>query len=103
MTDTGEETMRVGWWWLTPLIPAFGRQSQTDLCEFEASLVFRVSSRTTRATRRNLVSKNKKTKQINKTNQPNKQKETTRASFLHSQIPSIALDQTKTDIYILNV
>ena len=31
------------------LIPAQGRQRQVDLCEFEASLVYRVSSRTTRA------------------------------------------------------
>ena len=29
-----------------PLIPALGRQSQADLCEFEASLVYRASSRT---------------------------------------------------------
>ena len=29
-----------------------------DLCEFEASLVYRVSSRTTRATKRNPVWKN---------------------------------------------
>ena len=29
-----------------PLIPALGRQSQADLCEFEASLVYKVSSRT---------------------------------------------------------
>jgi hypothetical protein len=38
-----------------------GRQ----ISEFEASLVYRVSSRTARATQRNPVSKNK-TKQINK-------------------------------------
>ena len=29
-----------------PLIPALGRQRQEDLCEFEASLVYTVSSRT---------------------------------------------------------
>ena len=28
-------------WWRTP--PALGRQRQVDLCEFEASLVYRVS------------------------------------------------------------
>jgi hypothetical protein len=28
-----------------PLIPALGKQSQVDLCEFEASLVYIVSSR----------------------------------------------------------
>ena len=30
-------------WWHTPLVPALGRQMQTDLCEFEASLVYTVS------------------------------------------------------------
>jgi hypothetical protein len=45
-----------------------GRQ----ISEFEASLVYRVSSRTARATQRNPVSKNKN-KQINKQQQ---QKET---------------------------
>ena len=28
-----------------PLIPALQRQRQADLCEFEASLIYRVSSR----------------------------------------------------------
>jgi hypothetical protein len=37
------------------------------ISEFEASLVYRVSSRTAPATQRNPVSKNKKTKQTNKT------------------------------------
>lgn len=34
-------------WWYTPLVLALGRQTQscTDLCEFKASLVYRVSSR----------------------------------------------------------
>jgi hypothetical protein len=32
------------------LIPAFRRQRQVDLCEFEVSLVYTVSSRTARAT-----------------------------------------------------
>jgi hypothetical protein len=36
-------------WWLTLLIPAFKRQRQVDLCEFEASLVYKMSSRTARA------------------------------------------------------
>jgi hypothetical protein len=39
------------------LIPALGWQRQADLCEFKASLVYRVSSRTARATQRNPVSK----------------------------------------------
>ena len=29
-----------------PLIPALGRERQVDLCEFEASLVYRTSSST---------------------------------------------------------
>jgi hypothetical protein len=41
-------------WWHTSLILALGRQRQ-------ASLVYRVSSRTARATQRNPVSKNKQT------------------------------------------
>jgi hypothetical protein len=28
-------------WWPTPLIPAFRRQRQADLCEFKASLVYK--------------------------------------------------------------
>jgi hypothetical protein len=35
---------------------------QADLCEFEASLVYRVSSKIARATQRNPVSKKKKKK-----------------------------------------
>jgi hypothetical protein len=38
-----------------------GRQRQVDLCEFEASLVYRASSRTARATLRKPVSKMKTT------------------------------------------
>ena len=46
-----------------PLIPALRRQSS----EFEASLVYKVSSRTARAIQRNPVSKSKQTnKQTNK-------------------------------------
>jgi hypothetical protein len=47
-----------------PLISALGKERQADLCEFEASLVCRVSSRTARVTERNTVSKTK-TKQAN--------------------------------------
>jgi hypothetical protein len=46
-----------GQWWHTPLIPAHGRQRQGELCEFEASLVYRVSSRSAKATQRNPISK----------------------------------------------
>ena len=52
----------MGWivgrqWWCTPLIPALGRQRKEDLCEFEASLVYRLSSKTARTVKkRNPVS-----------------------------------------------
>ena len=42
-----------------PLIPALGRQRQVDLCEFEASLVYKGRSRAVRATQRNPVSEKK--------------------------------------------
>ena len=46
---------------LPSLISSLKKQRQTDLCEFEASLVYRVSSRTgSKATQRNLVLKIKK-------------------------------------------
>ena len=50
-----------------PLIPAVRRQRQVDVCEFEASLVYRVSSRTARATERNPVLKKKTKPNQNKT------------------------------------
>ena len=46
-----------------PLIPALGRQRQVD---FEASFVYKVSSRTARAIQRNSVSKKKKKKRKEK-------------------------------------
>jgi hypothetical protein len=48
-------------WWHTPLIPALGGRGRW-ISEFEASLVYRVSFRTARATQRNPVSKNQKKK-----------------------------------------
>ena len=33
-------------WWHTPLIAALGKQRQVDFCEFKASLLYKVSSRT---------------------------------------------------------
>jgi hypothetical protein len=51
-----------GWaLWPTPLIPAPRRQRQVNLCEFEASLVYRASSSTTRPIHKTLS--RKKTKQ----------------------------------------
>jgi hypothetical protein len=51
-------------WWNTPLIPALenSRSRGRQISEFEASLVYRVSSRTARATQRNPVSKKPKKK-----------------------------------------
>ena len=47
----------------TWLSPAFRRKRQVDLWEYEASLVYKVSSRTARVvTQRNSVSKKQKTK-----------------------------------------
>ena len=43
--------------WHTPLIPAPGRQRQVELCEFQASLVYRVGSKTARVTQRNPILK----------------------------------------------
>ena len=49
------------------LIPARGRQRQVDLYEFQANLVYRVSSRIVGAvTQRNPVSKNQKEKKRNR-------------------------------------
>jgi hypothetical protein len=44
-----------------PLTPALRRQTQAGVCELEASLVYRESSRTSKATQRNPVSKKTKT------------------------------------------
>jgi hypothetical protein len=46
-------------WWHTPLIPALGRQRQ--ISEFETSLVYKVSSRTARATEKPCLEKQNKT------------------------------------------
>ena len=64
----GNQNQTAGWWFML-LIPALGRQRQEDLCQFEANLVYKVSSRTAGATQRYPVSKN----QNQPTNQPNRQ------------------------------
>ncbi|EGV96880.1 Forkhead-associated domain-containing protein 1 [Cricetulus griseus] len=48
----------------TLLIPVLGRQRQVDLYEFKASLLYRMSSRTARATQETLSQKTKKKKEI---------------------------------------
>jgi hypothetical protein len=53
----------LNWSWLDmPLIPAFQRQRQVYLLEYEASLVYIISSRTASAMKRGHVSKTKKKK-----------------------------------------
>ena len=57
------------------LILALRRQKQVDLCEFEASLTYKVSSRTARAvTEGNPVSKKTKNKTTTTTKKPKKPK-----------------------------
>jgi hypothetical protein len=44
-----QKDKKTGQWWPKPLIPVLGRQRQ-EISDFEASLVYKVSSRTARAT-----------------------------------------------------
>jgi hypothetical protein len=57
-----QEGILAGRWWRTPLILALGRQRGRQISEFEASLFYKVSSRTARDTQRNPVSKKNKNK-----------------------------------------
>ena len=45
-TPLSKQWESAGQWWHTPLVTALGRQRQANLCEFVASLVYRVNSRT---------------------------------------------------------
>jgi hypothetical protein len=55
-----------------PLIPALGSQRQVDICEFEASLVYKESSRTARAvTQRNCLKRQNNTIQYKQKTKPN--------------------------------
>jgi hypothetical protein len=74
-TCTFKRTIHAGQWWCTPLNPStLGlsntlRRNSQWISEFEASLVYKVSSRTARAIQRNPISKKQKqTKQNNKNN-----------------------------------
>ena len=53
-------------WWCMPLIPAL-RDRDMQISEFEASLIYKVRSRTARAIQRNAVSKNQKINKQTKT------------------------------------
>ena len=55
--------MKIGQWWCTPLLLFYLGSRSRQLFEFKASLIYRASSRTARATLRNLSQKtNKQTK-----------------------------------------
>ena len=42
LTNEFNQSYLVSWgWWRTPSIPALRKQKQVDLCEFEASLVYK--------------------------------------------------------------
>jgi hypothetical protein len=81
--------IQAGRWWCTPFIPALGRQRQADLCEFDASLVYKVSFRTARATQRNPVYKNQK-------NQSNKQTKKNHTNPINQPPPSPTKTNSKT-------
>lgn len=47
---------------LTPFVQALGRKRQKDVCEIEASMVYKGSSRIQSYTQRNLILRNQKKK-----------------------------------------
>ena len=67
-------------WWRWPLIPALGGRGR-QISEFEASLVYRVSSRTARVTQRNPASKNQKKKKKKKKKKIKKKKKKKKRTF----------------------
>jgi hypothetical protein len=64
-----------------------GRQ----ISEFQASLVYKVSSRTARATQRNPVLKNKKQTNKQKQNQKKKKKRKEKKSFLQGYLRNVSV------------
>lgn len=56
-----------------PLISALESQKQTDLCELEASMVYKASARTAGAAQRYPVSKNQRKKKRKKKNRKEKE------------------------------
>ena len=65
-------------WWHMPLIPALGRQRW--ISEFDASLVYRVSSRTFMTTKRNPVSKHQRKRERDRDTETERHRERQRAS-----------------------
>lgn len=59
-------------WWGTPLTPVLGKQGQADFSEFEPTLVYRASSRSVGATKKDAESKTTRTTKYpkNKTKNP---------------------------------
>ena len=57
-----KKTLEIRQWCFRPLISAFGRQRQADLCESESSLVYRVSSRMHKMHRKPVTKRNKQKK-----------------------------------------
>ena len=71
----GKKNQTAGRWWHTPLVQAFRRKKQVDLCEFEVSLVYRASSRAgSKATEKPCLKKPKKQKKQKKTTNNNNNK-----------------------------
>ena len=62
-------------WRCTPAFPTWGRQREAELCEFQASLYYRESSKAPRATHRNLVLEKEKKKKGRKKRKEKKRKE----------------------------
>ena len=66
LNQNKEPLKGAGQWWRTPSVPALRRQRQAELCEFKASLVYRVSSKTARVTQYKCLEKQQTNKQTNK-------------------------------------